>query len=537
MKMIDKYGAMTVRGNGGGTYNGVMRTFFATPGINVDGGNLVSNPQFDSGTTDWVSSSGSSNTIVETNILENTGLGTQNVGEARQYVPAYILNHKYYAKGRVRITNTDATSIKLRMYSGASQDFDEVSLLSQNLWYELSGIVVVSETNISNLIYMTHYYANTTDANGAVMEIDGTEDNGILMMDLTDIFGAGNEPDLAFCDAFYKDFFTHAGTDYHGQIRIKPDCPIDSDIVNFRGKTTPWTSDDDITSGYDCGTINTYASGTAYAENDYVISAGTVYRSLLSSNTGNDPSSSPTYWIDVSDLDNNEWYVCMGTSLRNYFKAFPGKNGTYNDEFGQNESSAKAGGLIHEYTMDSVSGSTVYDTVGSKNALVSNITYTDGKVGNTAIFNGSSSRLTPSSTISDSSDFSVSFWINLNNYGTFDGVFGNVGTGNPDMYVTINGSGIVAQRWLAGSMSYSLDLCTDYHVIISNISGYMYLYINGLLVSTSATDWSLDIGVIGRTYLNGAWQYLDGKLDQFRVYNRALTLYEIQNLYNNGNGC
>src|SRR6266404_2455142 len=44
-------------------------------------------------------------------------------------------------------------------------------------------------------------------------------------------------------------------------------------------------------------TPTTYAGGTTYAQGNLVTSGGTVYYSLVNSNTGNTPASSPTFWL------------------------------------------------------------------------------------------------------------------------------------------------------------------------------------------------------------------------------------------------
>lgn len=69
-------------------------------------------------------------------------------------------------------------------------------------------------------------------------------------------------------------------------------------------------------------------SGTTYAQGDRVILTSThkVYESLLSGNTGNDPtvSSSPVYWIEVGPT--NRW-ACLDTSVSTQTKQ--GNNITY----------------------------------------------------------------------------------------------------------------------------------------------------------------------------------------------------------------
>ena len=69
-----------------------------------------------------------------------------------------------------------------------------VTLPVQNQWYEASVVTVA--TGVSNLARLYHYYVDAATSTGKVMEIQR-----VLYLDLTAIFGAGNEPTAVEMDA------------------------------------------------------------------------------------------------------------------------------------------------------------------------------------------------------------------------------------------------------------------------------------------------------------------------------------------------
>ena len=75
------------------------------------------------------------------------------------------------------------------------------------------------------------------------------------------------------------------------------------------------------------------------------------------------------------------------------------------------------------------------------------------------------------------------------------------------------------------------------HVAIVLGSGQSHLYVDGALVTNTSTITlrPADLGTIDYAFLGksqfGADPYFDGKIDEFRVYNRALSAAEIQALY------
>jgi hypothetical protein len=160
--------------------------------------NIISNGNFANGTTGWsVSASGIS---VVSNVLSNTGIGssTEAIAQTTTTTPA-IVGDKIYIKGRARVTNADATSIRARIVGstgGTVQYALNQANPVQNQWYSFST-VLTNPANATGFIkvQVMHTYADNATQNGKVMEV-----MEVMAFELTTEFGAGNEPDAARCE-------------------------------------------------------------------------------------------------------------------------------------------------------------------------------------------------------------------------------------------------------------------------------------------------------------------------------------------------
>ena len=152
--------------------------------------NLVVNGDFSNGTTGWAPTS--STISVASNTLTNTGNGTNVAPRAdNTMIAETIVGRKYYTRGRVRVTNPDCLTIRFQV---GNIPGIAVTLPVQNQWYEASVVTVA--TGVSNLARLYHYYVDAATSTGKVMEIQR-----VLYLDLTAIFGAGNEPTAVEMDA------------------------------------------------------------------------------------------------------------------------------------------------------------------------------------------------------------------------------------------------------------------------------------------------------------------------------------------------
>jgi len=187
------------------------------------------------------------------------------------------------------------------------------------------------------------------------------------------------------------------------------------------------------------------------------------------------------------------------------------------------------------------------DISGNYNGTEVNITYNTGKYGGAAIFNGSSSYINLGSTIDDplrtSGEFGVSLWVNINSYTLNSPIIKLLN----DIYLLIlyNSSNEIECRVLNSSgvqstITYSVSLNTWYHIVwTGNSTNGVTLYLNGFSVGNAAwngtfftyTNTNYKLNTLG---YNGAGAgYYDGKIDQVRIYDSALSSTDVSNIYNN----
>jgi hypothetical protein len=205
--------------------------------------------------------------------------------------------------------------------------------------------------------------------------------------------------------------------------------------------------------------------------------------------------------------------------------------------------SGSVGPLVHRYQFDESGGSTIADSVGGP---IWNGTLPSGGVltGGTLALASSSHQYgtLPTGIASSLSNITVMAWLNLTSLSDWSRIFefgsglttnmyltARSGlTGNLQFGITTNGSGAEQQ---IGS-SASLTAGAWYQVAVTLSSGVGVLYLDGVAVGTNAnlTLTPASLGTTGINYL-GKSQYavasLNGALDEFRVYNVALTPSEI----------
>lgn len=218
-------------------------------------------------------------------------------------------------------------------------------------------------------------------------------------------------------------------------------------------------------------------------------------------------------------------------------------------------------GLIAFYKFDNLN-----DSSTNNHTLVNNtgVTFTSGKIGNAATFNGGQSLIAMSGSDGPTTIFSVSAWVYLNS-NNFEGNWimssitgNNWGGGGIDLIISSSRTPNIAAFWgnlvptIGVEPSYFpldsdsvLSLNQWYHIAgtYNSITGVIRLYINGVLDSSITRN--LPSGPFGGTLSNNisigsnadnTYGRLNGKIDAFGLWNRELTSSEISTLYNNGNG-
>jgi hypothetical protein len=136
------------------------------------GGQLVTNGDFDNGTTGWASLSSTS--TVSNGIISNVGNGTSVSPFLRHTFTPYVTD-TFYSVFRVRVTNPNATSIifSLRGSSTAGTTINiQQNTPIQNAFYVLSGKETLSGGSGDLQIRIIHNYVDTATANGSQMDVD-----------------------------------------------------------------------------------------------------------------------------------------------------------------------------------------------------------------------------------------------------------------------------------------------------------------------------------------------------------------------------
>ena len=200
--------------------------------------------------------------------------------------------------------------------------------------------------------------------------------------------------------------------------------------------------------------------------------------------------------------------------------------------------------LIAYWRLDESSGN-ASDSVGSRTATNTSVTYATGKIGNGAVFNGTSSTMSFSAFTTLTTTFSINCWVN------FSGV-----TGNQIFFMAgTSGAGAIyiSRMNASGNLTFTEQAVADYDsgtvlpatgwnmvTVVKNGDGANNLtqYINGVQTATTNSVGSVAAGA-GTGYFgsfNGTSNWFNGTLDEVGVWTKALYQLEISQLYADGGG-
>jgi fibronectin type 3 domain-containing protein/regulation of enolase protein 1 (concanavalin A-like superfamily) len=236
-----------------------------------------------------------------------------------------------------------------------------------------------------------------------------------------------------------------------------------------------------------------------------------------------------------------------------------------------NEAQAITGNpLVARLKFDDGSGTTAADSTGNgwNGTLVNTPTWTTGRIGGALSLAGASSQYVtmPSGVGASLADFTISTWVYLNSasagarifdFGDGDGMYGGTDVwGNQHwlceryMYCTVQGGS-------GGRVHFGISNSTNFgeegvdgaaaiptgqwvHVAVTMSGSTASIYVNGMLVGQNANMWfsPFRIGSTTQDFIGRSqWRndpYLDGKVDDFRIYRGALSPADIQTLANTG---
>ena len=232
-----------------------------------------------------------------------------------------------------------------------------------------------------------------------------------------------------------------------------------------------------------------------------------------------------------------------------YVVAAANANGTGSDSA---EISAIPSNLVAHLKFDETGGTTAADSSGRAYhaTLFATPTFSPGTFGNALNLTAASSQYAklPNGITSGITDFTVSTWIKVNAFATWQRIF-DFGTGtNNYMYLTTQYTatapnaaklrfGIrtpsITEQSVSGN-GVALTTGTWTHVAVTRSGTTVKLYVNGAIAGSGSI--TLNPSALGTTTLNylGKSQfadpYLDGALDDFRFYSQAMSAAEIDAL-------
>ena len=200
-------------------------------------------------------------------------------------------------------------------------------------------------------------------------------------------------------------------------------------------------------------------------------------------------------------------------------------------------------GLVGYWSMNEGTGSYAGDSSGNKNTgtLTNGPTWVDGKRGKALNFDGGDDYVEiASSAVNVSGNVTVSMWARK---GSVTLTFFSIRNNNTNVQVSANGDSgkniaCVSSTGSTNASGYrgSANDNQWYHVVCVYSSGTVSAaYLNGISQGTATSNWLIpasDTFRIGNR--NGSSLYLNGSIDEVRVYNRALSASEIQALYKSG---
>jgi fibronectin type 3 domain-containing protein len=205
------------------------------------------------------------------------------------------------------------------------------------------------------------------------------------------------------------------------------------------------------------------------------------------------------------------------------------------------------GPLVHQYSFSETSGTNVADSVGGpvwNGTLPNGGTFSNGQL---TLASASSQYATlPAGIVGTLSNFTIVAWVRLNSTADWTRIFDfgsgttanmfltpqSGGSGPMRFAITTSGSG--SEQQINSSSALSTGGRHQVAVTLSGNTGVMYLDGSPVGTNSSMTLNPSSLGSTANNYLGKSQYsdpYLNGSLDEFRIYKRALTAVEVAQVY------
>jgi len=183
-----------------------LQTLWNQKQENMNVTNIVTNGNFANGISGWTLYNGTAS--INNNILTLTGTGGSLLPILEQIQNTSvtpIIGHKIYGKIKFKVTNSVCLSVAFQIdgsTGGTNASMVSISNPVQNNQYSSGGITTVGADFTGNIRFVLyHQYADAATALNKVMEVQQ-----VMAIDLTSLFGAGNEPTVQQCDEMFSWF-------------------------------------------------------------------------------------------------------------------------------------------------------------------------------------------------------------------------------------------------------------------------------------------------------------------------------------------
>ena len=197
-------------------------------------------------------------------------------------------------------------------------------------------------------------------------------------------------------------------------------------------------------------------------------------------------------------------------------------------------------------TSSSANNGTATDVLYAFNGTATDVTYGNGRFNEAANFNGSSSYITLPTGVDKNNNFTLSFWVNFNTLSDYDSLI----TLQLNYRIYTNAMSDGRLFFYDGNTTLSTSagaVATGnwYNIVVTKSSTLvngkgMIIYVNGVDVANNSVtanainNTSAGLNLLGAYNASpgGNYFYLDGNVDQVRIFSSALAAGDVEDLYN-----